>query len=154
MTGTTETLSRADGTAGLPVVHTLAEVAEVVRRRPGVCVRFSRGPRADGDEASVDYESGLELPGLSVNPLSPEPWWERPLQDWLARQLCQYAHLLDDADDERVAWLLTGEEVARGPDNEPLLADVVPVALLHRSALDEAQARYRARFRVGRDSTT
>jgi hypothetical protein len=151
--GPTTATDESRGTGGLPVLRSLAEVAEVVQRRRGVCVRFSRGPEWDRGEASVDYESGLELPGLSVNPLSPEPWWTRPLEDWLARQLCQYAHLLDDADEHRVAWLLVGDEVGRGPDCEPLLAEAVPLALVERSALDEAERRYRDRFRVERDST-
>jgi hypothetical protein len=101
---------------------------------------------------SCDYESGLELPGLSVNPLDPEPWWTRPSVDWIARQLCQYRHLKEHADETRVAWVCRGRLVGRGPDCEPLLDPVTPVALLAESLLDQAEQHYREQFDVGRDS--
>lgn len=144
--------STGDGDA-LPVLSSLADLTEVVRGNDELHVRFSRGPRHDRAGTSRDYESGLELPGLSANPMTPEAWWTRPLRDWIARQLCQYVHLLEGARDERVAWLLTGTEVARGPDNEPLLADVEPLALIAHSVLEEAKECYREHFDVGRDST-
>lgn len=127
----------------------LAELASLVRSTPELHVRYSRGPEDDADGGSLDTESGLELPGLSVNPLAPEAWWTRPLEDWLARQLCQYRHLAEQ-DEDRFAWVLRGREVGRGPDCEPLLADVDPVARLEESLLDEAEDRYRSRFDAGR----
>ncbi len=136
----------------LPTVKRLAELAELAERLPSLHVRFSKGPEDDRDEPSSDYESGLDLPGVSVNPLNPEKWWDRPLEDWLARQLCQYAHLLEDSEDERRAWVLQGREVARGPDNEPLLSDVRPVAWVADEVIDEAKCLYEERFDVGRDS--
>lgn len=132
----------------LPVLRSLAELAAAVREARGLHVRYSAGPDADASRTSVDTESGLELPGLSVNPLDPETWWTRPLDDWLARQLCQYRHL-EEKDSDRYAWVLRGREAGRGPDCEPLLADVEPVAKLDESLLDEAEARYRARFDAG-----
>lgn len=136
----------------MPTVDSLGGLAELTRHETGLHVRFSKSPEYDRRHPSKDYESGLELPGLSVNPLDPEPWWERPLEDWLARQLCQYAHLLEDSDDERRAWVLQGRQVARGPDNEPLLADFRPVAWLDDEVIDEARRRYEESFDVGRDS--
>ncbi|HVL99610.1 MAG TPA: DUF6098 family protein [Egibacteraceae bacterium] len=135
----------------LPELRTLAQLAEHVR--PGVFVRFSRGPAVDRDRCSRDYESGLELPGLSVNPLQPEPWWTRPVKEWLARQLCNYVHLADEADDERRAWILEGEVVARGPDNEPLVTGVRPLAWLSAGLVEEAKRLYAERFDVAEDST-
>lgn len=108
-------------------------------------VRFSKGPDADASESSVDHESGLELPGLSVNPLRPEPWWTRPLRDWLARQLCQYAHLRERGAG-RFAWVLTGETAGRGPDCEPLIANGRPVAFIADAMIDEADRIYSERF--------
>lgn len=116
---------------------------------PGLHVRYSRGPEHDARESSVDTESGLELPGLSVNPLDPEPWWTRPVRDWLARQVCQYRHLAE-RNPRRMAWVLRGREVGRGPDCEPLLADVEPLGLLSAALLEEADAVYRTRFDAGR----
>jgi len=112
-------------------------------------VRYSEGPAADADSGSVDTESGLELPGLSVNPLQPERWWSRPVLDWLARQICQYREL-QDKNARRFAWVLTGRQVGRGPDCEPLLRAVVPLARLDDAVLDEAQERYEQRFDAGR----
>jgi hypothetical protein len=111
----------------LAVVETLEQLAELLRDHgSALYIRYSHGPLRDVGQPSIDYESGLQLPGLSVNPLMPETWWTRPIADWLARQVCNYAHL-QDADD-RSAWVLEGEVVARGPDNEPLLSPARHVA--------------------------
>lgn len=136
----------------VPHLATLEELARLVREHPRACVRFSQGPDADREESSRDSESGLDLPGLSVNPLHPEAWWTRPVEDWLARQLCQYAHL-GDQDDDRIAWVLEGDEVARGPDCEPLLADVRPLAVVSDPLLKEARRRYEERFDAGQGPT-
>lgn len=135
----------------LPVLGSLTELADAIA--PDRYLRFSRGPAADRGRRSHDYESGLELSGLSVNPLAPEPWWERPVEDWLARQLCQYLHLMEESDDERRPWVLRGEIVARGPDNEPLVAEFEPVAVLSDELVAEAERRYEERFDVAEDST-
>lgn len=144
---TSHTLGRDD----LPVLDSLAELADLVE--PGLFVRFSKGPDEDEGRTSTDYESGLTLSGLSVNPLDPEPWWQRPLEDWLARQLCNYVHLMEESDDERRPWVLRGDVVARGPDNEPLVAEYEPVAWLSDAAIREAKRRYTERFDVAEDST-
>ena len=127
---------------------TLTELADLVRAEPGLCVRYSAGPEHDSRQRSVDTESGLELPGLSVNPLAAEGWRTRPLADWLARQLCQYKHLAE-RDPERRAWVLRGTIVGRGPDCERLLADISPAAMIEPALLAEAEARYRERFDAG-----
>lgn len=132
-------------------LETLAELA--ARTGPPIFVRFSKGPAHDRDRCSRDYESGLELPGLSVNPLQPEPWWTPPTELWVARQLCNYVHLAEDADDDRRAWILEGEVVARGPDNEPLVTDVRPLAWLSDGLIREAKRVYTANFDVAEDST-
>lgn len=112
-------------------------------------MRYSEGPQRDAEQRSVDTESGLELPGLSANPLDPEGWWTRPLEDWLARQLCQYRHL-QRKNPERFAWILTGRLAGRGPDCEPLLSDAVGIARLDGDVLTEAEQRYLANFEAGR----
>src|SRR3954451_3040476 len=133
----------------LAEVSTLTELAELVGQRAPLYVRYSEGPNEDARGRSVDFESGLTLPGLSVNPLAPEPWWTRPLSDWLARQLCQYEYLAKK-EPERYAWALRGRVVARGPDTEPLLVDVEPVARLSDGLLREAEQQYRSTFDAGR----
>jgi hypothetical protein len=137
----------------LPVLTSLDELDSLVGQGKGVFVRHSKGIEADRGRSSVDYESGLELPGLSASPLDPEPWWTRGRKDWLARQLCAYVHLKDDANEQRYTWVLTGEVVARGPDNEPLLAAVKPLGVLGDELLDEAKSRYEQNFDIGRNST-
>lgn len=138
-------------TSELPVLHHLSELEQLVK--PELFVRFSRGPDEDRGTHSRDYESGLDLPGLSVSPLQPEEWWKRPAVEWLARQLCSYVHLRDDADDERRPWVLTGQVVARGPDNEPIIGSYRPLAWLSDELIDEAKALYTERFDAGEDST-
>lgn len=138
----------------VPELATLDAVCALVESEPAgtLFVRYSEGPAADRSEHSRDYESGLALPGLSANPLSPERWWTRPLRDWIARRLCNYAHLAD-ADPARIAWVLTGCVVARGPDDEPLVADHRPVATLAAAVVAEARDWYEQHFDAGRDST-
>lgn len=135
----------------LPVIDSLHELCDLAA--DGAFVRFSKGPDDDLGATSRDYESGLDLPGLSVNPLQPQRWWTRSLEEFLARQICNYAHIKDEADDERRAWVLTGEVVARGPDNEPLVASFRPIAWLSDEVVDESQRLYRERFDVAQDST-
>jgi hypothetical protein len=137
----------------LPRCCCLDELAALVRDRPGLHVRYSRGPDHDRARTSCDHESGLELPGLSVNPLDAPEWWTREAIEWIARKLCQYAHLRDGAPEERVAWVLQGELAGRGPDNEPLLSPWSAVATLDAAVIDEARALYERRFDIGRDST-
>ena len=135
----------------VPVVRRLDELAELVTRGPQPYLRYSHGPEADARESSRDYESGLELPGLSVVPLVPPRWWHRPARDWVARQICKYAQLAE-GDDGRRAWLLTGQVVDSGPDHEPLVASPRPVAFLDEEVLREARRVYHERFEVGADS--
>jgi hypothetical protein len=130
------------------VIHHLSELEQLVRGTEPLYLRYSKGYEADSDSVSMDKESGLELPGLSVNPLSPERWWTRPLKDWLARQVCQYKHLA--AHPDRHAWVLTGECVGRGPDCEPLLSNVRPLGRLDERVLEEAERVYKERFDAGR----
>lgn len=122
-------------------IDKLDEVAELAAGQPALFVRVSRGPEDDQRTGSTDYETGLTMPGLSVNPLHPARWWrDRPVADWVARQLCAYDHLVDD---ERRPWLLVGRIVDRGPDNEPLVEVVSPVAWLGAGVMDEAGRRRR-----------
>jgi hypothetical protein len=129
-------------------IASLSELHAALGSSP-LYVRYSEGPEEDSSGGSLDAESGLELPGLSVNPLDPEPWWTRPVEDWLARQLSQYKHLRD-GNPERRAWLVRGEVVGRGPDCEPLLVGTEFLAELDDRLLAEAEGRYRANFDVGR----
>jgi hypothetical protein len=141
------------GTTDAPVLTSLEDLVELIGNGQLLFVRYSKGPDDDANRESRDYESKLPLPGLSVNPLDPQPWWTRPLEDWVARQLCQYAHLKDDADDQRCAWVLTGRVVTRGPDNEPVIEHPRLVAFLSEELVEQAKALYDERFDVGREST-
>lgn len=142
--------ARAYPAEKLPTIHSLDELASFVEEHPDACIRYSKGPGDDAGEESIDYESGLKLPGLSVNPLRPESWWTRDRRDWLARQICHYASLGDEPG--RHAWLIEGDIVGYGPDREPLLEPWRAIALLDDDVRDEARARYGERFDTGRDS--
>ena len=128
-------------------VGRLDELVELVGDAGPLYIRFSAGPEPDATSTSRDGESGAVLPGLSVNRLDPEPWWRRPTREWVARQLVQYAHLGGDG---RFPWVLLGREVGRGPDSEPLVVDVRPVAVVDPAVLDEASTVYREAFAPGR----
>jgi hypothetical protein len=134
----------------LPRLRSLQELEDLLASADrGLYVRYSEGYQSDVERGSLDTESGLELPGLSVNPLNPEDWWTRPRRDWLARQLCQYKDL-KEKNPNRIAWVLSGRDVGRGPDCEPLLVDVEPLAVLEDALLGEAQEVYEERFEAGR----
>lgn len=133
------------------MVDDLDELVRLVTERADPFVRFSRGPAHDGtDGTSRDYEADLDMPGLSVTTVVPEPWWTRPAAEWVARRLCQYDWLGDEQD--RFPWLLTGRVVGYGPDHEPLVADVEPIARISQETLRQAQRLYRDRFHVAEDS--
>ncbi len=129
----------------VPTLPTVAAVTHVVATaRAPLHLRVGHVDDDDLGAPSTDHESGLVLPGLSVNPLSAPPWWtDRPLEWWVARQICTYAHLLD-ADPSRSCTVVTGTEVGRGPDNEPLLTEVRLLAVLHPAAVEEARRLHSA----------
>ncbi|MFF5256156.1 DUF6098 family protein [Streptomyces leeuwenhoekii] len=126
----------------LPVVRTLAELTGLVERRRGLYVRWSRGPETDlTDVSSKDELTGTPMPGLSANPLDVEDWWEdRPVRVWVARRLHDYAHLPHDKGPGVRAWVLTGREIGRGPDNEPLVTDARPLCWIDSGVIGEARA--------------
>lgn len=137
----------------MPVVPDLDALVELARWRPGLFLRQSLGPEVDMStgKVSVDHESGVQMPGLSATTIDPEPWWTRSAEDWIARRICKYADLSDV--EGRHPWLLAGHVVGYGPDHEPLVSDVEPVAWLDPALVDEAREHYHARFDVARDST-
>jgi hypothetical protein len=115
-------------------VTSVEELVEIVERSAvPLYVRFSSGLH---DDRSVDHQSGLTLPGVSVNPLHPPTWWQGPpLSEWVTRQVRAYHHLRR-RDDDRRCWVVTGTIVDRGPDNEPLLMDVEGVGVLSNGLVD------------------
>jgi hypothetical protein len=124
-------------------VRRLADVAHLMALTGSLYLRYSEGRLADTAQRSLDVATGCLLPGLSATPLTPEPWWDRDVEEWVARQLCQYAHLWGG---DLQGWLVTGREVGRGADCEPLLVDVRAVGALCPECLDEASYLYRAVF--------
>ncbi|HYS35316.1 MAG TPA: DUF6098 family protein [Pseudonocardiaceae bacterium] len=105
----------------LPTVHDLDGLVDLVR---------------DGQDLYVSWSGGPDLRhGLSATPLRIEPWWgSRSPRLWLARQLFDYRHLHGSG-----AWVLVGQEVGRGPDNEPLVAVRRPVAWIDDAVLVECE---------------
>jgi hypothetical protein len=127
----------------LPTYTSLQQLVVLIERGEPVFVRWSRGPQVDlkDNRASKDKLTGTELPGLSANPLRKEEWWQdRPTLLWVARRLYDYSHLREGVADEVQPWVLTGEETSRGPDNEPLVRNVRPVAWIAESVIAEAEA--------------
>ncbi len=125
----------------LGTLMSLDDVAALVQQGQGLYVRWSRDPRADvAQEESLDSLSGVRLPGLSVNALDLEPWWAgHPVRLWVARRLYDYSHLPREQGPGVRPWVLRGEEVGRGPDNEPLVCDARPIAWIDDRVIAEAE---------------
>jgi hypothetical protein len=125
-----------DVTDELPTITNLAQLVGLLG--DDVYLRWSKGPAEDAASASRDSLTGVELPGLSASPLHIEPWWgERSLELWVARRLFDYRHLRELRGPDVRAWVLRGEEVGRGPDNEPLVRCLEPLAWVADTALTE-----------------
>ncbi|MEV5510834.1 DUF6098 family protein [Streptomyces orinoci] len=124
----------------LPTLRSLDELAAWMTRARHLYVRWSRGPGADlSASSSTDELTGTAMPGLSANCLDVESWWEnRPVRLWAARRLYDYSHLPRLRGEGVRPWLLRGHEAARGPDNEPLVCDVEPLAWISQEVIDEA----------------
>jgi hypothetical protein len=123
------------------VVTVLDELVDLVRSRPeDLYVRWTSDPDRDvGEFTSTDELTGVPLPGLSANALAIEPWWEdRDPRVWVARRLYDYHHLPRLRGPRTEAWIMTGKEVGRGPDNEPLITDCRVVARLDADVVAEA----------------
>jgi hypothetical protein len=127
-------------------MRTFADLADLVtlveQRAPAreLYVRWSQGPEADSDRRSRDGLSGVRLPGLSANSLAIEPWWgDRPLRLWVARRLHDYRHLKERRGPGTRPWILEGEEVGRGPDNEPLVECHHPIGWITDDVLAECE---------------
>jgi hypothetical protein len=57
---------------------------------------------------------------------------------WAARRLYDYRHLQEQRGEGVRPWVLRGREVGRGPDNEPIVDDVEPVAWVADDVVLEA----------------
>jgi len=130
----------------MPTLHRLAEVTYLLEHDQPVYLRYSPGPEADAAHPSTDHESGLVMPGVSANPLMPPKWWSRPPEDWVARRVCQYLRELHEG---ARPWVLNGRVIDFGPDNEPLLVDVTPIAWLSADLLREAHQHYQEQLDAG-----
>ncbi|TDQ00439.1 DUF6098 family protein [Labedaea rhizosphaerae] len=131
-------------TDALPELHSLDALVTLVTEADNganLYVRWSRGPALDEQTSSRDELTGVPLPGLSANPLRVEQWWgDRSLRLWVARRLHDYRHLREIRGADVRPWVARGREVARGPDNEPLIEVCRPVAWIHPDVLDEVDA--------------
>jgi hypothetical protein len=126
----------------MPAVTSLDELADLLGERRGLYVRWSLGPDPDLDDtSSTDELTGVAMPGLSASPLDVEDWWgDRSTRVWVARRLYDYSHLPRVKDSRTRPWVLAAREVGRGPDNEPLVTDVDPLAWIDPRVIDEADA--------------
>ncbi|MGN9804839.1 DUF6098 family protein [Micromonospora sp. L32] len=140
-------MSKAHNEAGMWVVDDLDQLVTLVQKAAdeSLYVRWSRGPQADltderqASQSSRDALTGTELPGLSANPLAVESWWgDRSLRLWIARRLYDYCHLRDLRGPGVRPWVLLGEQIGRGPDNEPLVICQRPLAWVSEAALSQA----------------
>jgi hypothetical protein len=134
-------------------IRTLEELAELLAEWQHVrelYVRWSDDIERDvRTEISRDELTGIELPGLSVNRLHVESWWDgRPLATWVARRLYDYRHLRETRGPNTCPWVVAGVETGRGPDNEPLVRRCSPVAQVDLAVIRAAEDEVR---RLGSD---
>ncbi|WP_369204455.1 DUF6098 family protein [Streptomyces sp. PU-14G] len=124
----------------MPVFSSLDALSDLVTQRGQLFVRWSRGPAVDLQRgSSMDDLTGAAMPGLSASPLDVEEWWAgRPVRVWVARRLYDYSHLPRVRDARTRPWVLTGEELGRGPDNEPLVRHVCPLGWIAGQVIAEA----------------
>jgi hypothetical protein len=130
------------------IIAKFEEVVELARMGAPLYVRYSGGPARDAEAPSHDVEADVALPGIPAASLSPEPWWTRPDEDWVARRLCTYLDPLEQDGNgaDRRPWLLTGVVVGYGTDHEPLIGAVEPIGWVGPEVLEEAKELYRTRF--------
>ncbi len=123
----------------MPTIDSLPEVVELAEGNPALYVRWSEGPEADLQQhTSFDDLTQTELAGLSANSLAVEDWWDGPADLWMARRIYDYLHIRRRRPANVRPWVLEGEEVGRGPDNEPLVRCRRPVAWIGESVVDES----------------
>jgi hypothetical protein len=120
----------------------LAELLENWHDERELYVRWTDDLERDArSEVSRDELTGIELPGLSVNCLRVEQWWDgRPLSTWVARRLYDYRHLPETRGPQTRPWVVAGVETGRGPDNEPLIDRCTPIAEVELSVIAAAAA--------------
>jgi hypothetical protein len=99
-------------------------------------VRYSKGPKHDKGN-SRNWQTGEELAGLSCNPLTPAEWWNKGTRAWIEMQVRDYSYMLYQGSKGTAAWVLSGTECARGPDNEPLIEDYVFVARINNVVVEQ-----------------
>lgn len=107
---------------------------------PPLYLRWSSNIAADLDlQASLDALTGVELPGLSVQPLAAEPWWgDRPTDLWWARKLGGHRPPSDQDGPAVRPWVVTGSMAGRGPDGDLLVVDCNFVATVTDAMMDQA----------------
>lgn len=125
----------------MATIGSLDELADMVEHHHDLYVRWSRGPQVDSGGSSRDDLTEVPLPGLSANPLAVEEWWQgRPPRMWVARRLYDYRHLRDERGPGVRPWVMVGRERGRGPDNEPLVECVRPIAWIDDRVIEAAVA--------------
>src|SRR3954453_21557401 len=96
-------------TDDVPSLNSLDEVVDFATSWSDgdLFVRWTADIDRDLDtQTSRDELTGVELPGLSANGLTREPWWQdRAMSTWVARRLYDYRHLGERAR-ETAPWLL------------------------------------------------
>jgi hypothetical protein len=125
---------------GVPITS-LDALATLVDEDPRLFLRWTSDLEADlAAGSSIDTLSGQRMPGLATVSLRPEPWWAGLATTlWVARRVHLYSpEHVSSAVGGHQAWVVRGRLVGRGPDHEPLLADVGAVAPLADSVLAEA----------------
>lgn len=125
----------------LRLLLTLGDGVDLVQEPgPPLYLRWSANIAADLDlGTSLDNLTGVELPGLAVQPLATESWWgERPLDLWWARKMGGLRPPVDVDGPAVRPWVVTGVPAGRGPDGDLLVVDCAFVATVTDAMMDQA----------------
>jgi len=107
------------------IFHTIDDVRDAVRDRPQSFVRYSKSFAADAERGYSLGAGGRREGGLSA------AWLHEDMDDladidYMARLLGDYS-FLTHRDKSAKGWILHGDVVGKGMDNEPLLANTEKV---------------------------
>lgn len=118
----------------MQTINTFDEYKNLVKSQ-SLYVRYSAKIES-GNVCSRNHQTGNFESGLSVNNTTVDFAANSDL--WIAKQLVEYSYL--KIGQKAICWLLTGDYVGRGADNEPLVSNVAAVAVVSDSVLAEASA--------------
>ena len=123
-------------------IKNLEELKALIDEKGTLYIRYSANINGDCKRGySTNHANGQSEMGLSVeNLVNPDGIFDYHDSEYLAMQVSSYGYLGEQA------YILTGDYVGRGSDNEPMIEYAAVVAQMSTAALDAARQIERARI--------